>query len=144
MTNLRKVEAPKVAKAVAALTKKVQSVRRPTKRYGRLYATAVFTGYKRGLRNQHENTALLKVGGASTKEDSWFYVGKKCVAIYSAKNKTCVPGKPKSVKSHKRAIWGKITRPHGTSGALRAKFVRNLPGNFIGKRIRIMLYPSRI
>lgn len=98
----------------------------------------IIPGYKRGLRNQHENTALLKVGGASTKEDSWFYVGKKCVAIYSAKNKTCVPGKPKSVKSHKRAIWGKITRPHGTSGALRAKFVRNLPGNFIGKRIRIV------
>lgn len=44
MTNLRKVEAPKVAKAVAALTKKVQSVKRPTQRYGRLYATAVFTG----------------------------------------------------------------------------------------------------
>ena len=59
------------------------------KRYGRLYAKATFTGYKRGLRNQHENTALLKVAGCVGKEDSRFYVGKKCVFVYRVSTSVC-------------------------------------------------------
>jgi len=112
------------------------------KKCGRLYCYSVFTGYKRGLRNQHENTALLKVEGCKTAHDARWYCGKKAAFVYKAKRKTQVPNKP--IKKKIRVIWGKVTRPHGHTGKVRAKFDINLPSTAIGKKIRIMLYPSNV
>lgn len=112
------------------------------KKCGRLYCYSVFTGYRRGLRNQHEGIALLKVEGCKTAHDARWYCGKKAAFVYKAKRKTKVPNKP--IKNKMRVIWGKVTRPHGHTGKVRAKFDINLPSTAMGKKVRIMLYPSNI
>ena len=106
---------------------------------GRLYAKAVFTGFKRSLTNQRENTALLKLEGCAGKDEAGWYVGKKCAYVYRAKNKTAVPN-----KSEKSKLWGKVTRTHSNAGSIRAKFAKNIPPQAMGRRVRVTMYPSRI
>ena len=48
----------------------------------RLYALAVMTGYRRGQRQQHPQTSILKIQGSLTRDDGAYYVGKKCAYVY--------------------------------------------------------------
>ncbi|CAE7777683.1 RPL35AC [Symbiodinium necroappetens] len=76
-------------------------------------------GYKRSKSNCYANCTLLKIDGVRTKEDTQFYIGKRVAYVYKVK---------KEVKHSKfRVMWGKIRRSHGNSGAVRAKFVKNIP-----------------
>uniref|UniRef100_A0A1I8JS61 Large ribosomal subunit protein eL33 n=1 Tax=Macrostomum lignano TaxID=282301 RepID=A0A1I8JS61_9PLAT len=75
---------------------------------------------KRGLRNQHENTdgcVLKALRNARRWTSTW---RKRCAYVYKGKRLTSVPGKGKE-KSRVRVIWGRVTRPHGNSGAVRSQ-----------------------
>lgn len=101
-----------------------------------LYVKARFVGFKRSKVNQHNNTALLKLDGVAEKKETSFYAGKRVAYIFKAK--TLKNG------SKFRVIWGRVTRPHGTNGLVRAKFTSDLPAKAMGSLVRVMLFPSRV
>ena len=102
----------------------------------RLYSKGVFLGYKRSLANQYNHTSLIRIEGVNSKDASNFYLGKRVAYIYR--------GHTKRNNSKIRVIWGRITRSHGNSGVVRAKFASNLPPRAMGATLRVMLYPSRV
>ncbi|KAI6184420.1 Ribosomal protein L35Ae domain containing protein [Aphelenchoides bicaudatus] len=116
---------------------------RPQTHARRLYVRAIFTGFKRGQRIQHENTSLLKLEGVYNKEDAKFYLGKRVVYVYKAHKKIAKGGHE---KTRVRAIWGRVTRVHGNSGSVRAKVPSQHASVGYGKakRVRVMMYPSNI
>jgi large subunit ribosomal protein L35Ae len=79
---------------------------------------------------------LVQVEGSTDQKSSEFYCGKRVAYVYRAAR--VVDG------SKIRVIWGRITRTHGNSGAVRAKFSSNLPSKAYGASLRIMLFPSRV
>merc|ERR1712099_200373 len=75
---------------------------------GRLYVRGVFTGFRGGLKQQHENQAIVKLEGVNSKEECAWYLGKRVAYVYKAeKNLKVVNGE----KTRSRVIWGKIMRP---------------------------------
>merc|ERR1719243_436626 len=121
-------------KEIAAAAKKTK--KKGTKQPVRLYAKGVILGYKRSKSNVYPNTTLLKIDGVRTREDTRFYLGKRVAYVYKA---------TKEVKNSKyRVLWGKVRRPHGNSGMVRAKFRKNMPPRAFGAPCRIMMYPSSI
>lgn len=103
---------------------------------GRLHSKGVIVGFKRGQRRQEWNTSLVKIEGVKTADATEFYHGKRIAYVYKAPTK--------KNGTNNRVIWGKVTRSHGNSGVVRAKFTSNLPPAATGEKVRIMLFPSRV
>ncbi|CAL3962177.1 hypothetical protein PZA11_000592 [Diplocarpon coronariae] len=102
----------------------------------RLYVKGRHISYARGKRNTTPGVSLIQIEGVSDTKGANFYLGKKVAFVYRAS---------KEVRGSKiRVIWGTISRTHGNSGMVRAKFRNNLPPKSFGASVRIMLYPSSI
>mmetsp|Transcript_66094 Transcript_66094/g.204565 ORF Transcript_66094/g.204565 Transcript_66094/m.204565 type:complete len:124 (+) Transcript_66094:87-458(+) len=102
----------------------------------RLYCRGVILGPKRSKSNVYPNCTLIKIEGVKTRADTAFYCGKRIAYIYKAKTE--------KRNTKYRVMWGKIRRPHGNSGVVRAKFRKNIPAMAFGGPCRVMLYPSNI
>jgi large subunit ribosomal protein L35Ae len=141
---LSKVHNDRVKKIEALKNKKTKVNR--ARGSPRLYMKGVLAGFRRGLNHQVNSTALLRIEDVNTSCDAGFYVGKRVAYVYHGYKKTnCVRSRiAKKRVSNTRAIWGKITRVHGSGGVVRAKFSPNLPGQAMGKRVRVYLFPSNI
>ncbi|KAJ5797644.1 uncharacterized protein N7503_006940 [Penicillium pulvis] len=91
----------------------------PSEQGHRLYVKGRHLSYQRAKHTTNPNTSLVKIEGVEDSKAAQFYLGKKVAFVYRAKRE--VRG------SNIRVIWGKVTRPHGNSGVVRAKFRNNLP-----------------
>ncbi len=98
----------------------------------RLYAKARILGFRRAKRNVREHTTLVQVEGCQTPKDADFYCGKRIAYVYRAKRE--IDG------SRIRVVWGRVTRSHGNSGVVRAKFAKNLPPKSFGASARIVRF----
>eukprot|EP00662_Eupelagonemidae_sp_cell21_P026352 gene26352-65552_t len=112
----------------------------------RLFQPAQMMGYKRSQRHSINHTALLRIKGVRDTKDAKFYCGKRVAYVFKGKKAKAQirSGQNAKLKSRVRVVWGRVTRAHGNSGVVRAKFAPNLPCQSIGKKLRVYLYPSRI
>jgi large subunit ribosomal protein L35Ae len=76
--------------------------------------------YRMSRHRQTENQMVVVVAGVDSKEKAEKLVGKKV-----------------AWSTGKRELTGTITKAHGNSGALKVHFETGMPGQAIGKKVKI-------
>jgi len=102
----------------------------------RLYTKGIILGFRRGQRNQHPGITLVRIEGVNKRDETEFYMGKRIAFLYRAKKKVKKHGDTKASKY--RVLWGRVTRPHGNAGVVRAKFQRNVTPKSFGATVRVV------
>lgn len=78
---------------------------------GRVSHRGKHISHQRSKHVTNPNTSLIKIEGCDDPQAAQFYNGKRIAYVYRAK---------KEIRGTKiRVIWGKVTRPHGTSKTTR-------------------------
>ena len=133
------------ARKIKALKTKKETVHR-RRSSPRLFMKATLAAFRGGLNHQRKDTALLRIDDVNTKSDADFYKGKRCCFVYhgQTEKRGVRHSKAPARRSCTRAVWGRVTKPHGCAGGVRAKFKNALPGAALGRRVRVYLYPSKI
>lgn len=89
---------------------------------------ATFVSFRRGLRRIYPRHALVKIENVTSRNDAGSYIGNGVVCYKMGKEKERHP------------VHGVITRVHGNSGVVCARFSRNLNPKSIGSSVFIKLY----
>jgi len=95
----------------------------------------VLTRLRRSKVAQNTNQTILSLEGVNDRSAAQYYFGKRVAYIYKTHS-----GK---TENRFRTIWGRISRSHGNSGAVLARFGTNLPARAIGSTLRVLLFPQR-
>ncbi|MBW3003474.1 50S ribosomal protein L35ae [Candidatus Woesearchaeota archaeon] len=82
---------------------------------------AVIVNFRSGRHTQKDNHMILKVAGVENKEKAAELIGKKVVFTTSS-------GKE---------LKGEVKSAHGNKGAVRAIFETGMPGQSVGKKVKI-------
>ncbi len=81
----------------------------------------VLKNFRMGRHHQTDNQMVLVLADVKKKDQATKLVGKSVTWT--------TPGD--------KAIKGKITAPHGNSGAVRVLFEKGMPGQSVGKKVKV-------
>ncbi len=81
----------------------------------------VIVNFRRGMHTQRTNQMIVKIEGIDSKDSAAGLLKKKVIFVTQT-------GKE---------IVGHVAKEHGNKGALRVRFERGLPGQAIGKKVRV-------
>jgi ribosomal protein L35AE/L33A len=86
-----------------------------------MHMKGIIVNFRGGLHTQRNNQMVVKVDSVNSKKDAEKMVGKKVTWTSPA-------GKE---------LIGKVTQPHGNKGALRVLFGKGMPGQSVGKEVKV-------